>query len=115
MTVISPSRIPMSGFQFLDGARDVCRHWEQQLAPGDPRHREAGEVRRFLETCILAADDSQDALASAYRLMCAQCATLHPGLASLCSGSGARRQENCWLLKGYRCPVAVFPEPGRAG
>jgi len=94
-----------SGFRLLDGARKISHRWESLLASDDPRRWQIGEIRRHLETRILAADASPSALASAHRLLCDGCGLVHPGLASLCSGRAVARLQDCWLLKGYHCPV----------
>lgn len=94
-----------SGFYLLEGARKICKRWEKGLQPDDPRRWQVGEVRRLVEVRILAADDSPDALVSTHRLLCHGCGAVHPGLASLCSGRSVARLQDCWLLKGYSCPV----------
>lgn len=99
----------LSGFRLLEGARKICNRWEGQLRSEDPRRWQVGEIRRRVEGRILAADDSPNSLASAHRLLCDGCGSVHPGLASLCSGRSVTRFQDCWLLKGYRCPVVPVP------
>lgn len=98
-----------SGFYLLDGARKICKRWEMELRLDDPRRWQVGEIRRFVEGRILAADDSPNAVASAHRLLCDGCSSVHPGLASLCSGRSVARLQDCWLQKGYTCPVVPAP------
>lgn len=95
----------LSGFRLLEGARKISNRWEGQLQSGDPRRWQVGEIRRLIEGRILAADDSPRSLASAHHLLCVGCASVHPGLASLCCGRSVTDLQDCWLLKGYRCPV----------
>jgi hypothetical protein len=100
---------PPSGFDLLEAARKVCKHWEMRLQPDDPRNWQVGEARRLVEAQILAADHSPKALGSVHRLLCAGCGSVHPGLALLCSGRSVARLRDCWLLKGYTCPVVPAP------
>lgn len=108
-TILQSDGNSTSGFHLLEGARKTCKRWEMELQLGDPRRWKVGEIRRLVEGRILAADDSPNALVSTHRLLCGGCGGVHPGLASLCSGRSVARLQDCWLLKGYRCPVVPAP------
>jgi hypothetical protein len=95
--------------RLIDLARKVGLNWIERLGRLDRRRPKVKELNTFLAERLAAGDESLSALDTLRTLLCANCARLHPDLATLCTMQpevSNEKLDRCWLLKGSHCEIS---------
>jgi hypothetical protein len=93
--------------RLMDAALDVSQGWIAAMPRTDKRRHDVLKLTAFVCVRLALDDTSPEAFQTLYSTFCTCCRGLHPSLASICSG---KPLDQCWLLKGYRCEVAMVNE-----
>ena len=93
--------------QLMDAALDVSQGWIVAMPQTDGRRKDVLKLAAFVCVRLALDDTSPETFRTMHSMFCTCCRGLHPSLASICSG---KPLDQCWLLKGYRCEVAMVNE-----
>jgi hypothetical protein len=93
--------------RLMDAALDVSQAWIVAMPRTDKRRQDVLKLTAFVCVRLALDDTSPETFRSLHSMFCTCCRGLHPSLASICSG---KPLDQCWLLKGYRCEVAMVTE-----
>ena len=93
--------------RLMDAALDVSHAWIAAMPRTDRRRQDVLKLTAFVCVRLALDDTSPEAFRTLHSTFCCCCRDLHPSLASICS---RKPLDQCWLLKGYRCEVAMATE-----